>query len=301
MGKIRNTIFIGRLGGYNYIRGPYPTFQPLFGNAFQNINPLPYTWGDKLALKMTPNLEIGVGLSVVWAGYSRPATMTSWWHTFSTQGNAQPLDPGKRYTGFNFSYRLPKLRDWAVLYADGMANDEPNPIRYPRQSAWNPGLYFPKLPMLPNLDLRLEAVYTNIPSYPGTAPYYSNNHYAQGYTNYGQLMGDWVGRQGDGWQATSTYWFSAQKKIQLGYRRQYNDPVLLGGGGLTDFSGTVDWAFRKEFLLSSVVQYERWNFPLLADGPTSNVSVQLQLTLWPAHVPQPRNDARAGQGKQVIP
>ena len=93
LGKIRNTIFIGRLGGYNYIRGPYPTFQPLFGNAFQNINPLPYTWGDKLALKMTPNLEIGVGLSVVWAGYSRPATMTSWWHTFSTQGNAQPLTP----------------------------------------------------------------------------------------------------------------------------------------------------------------------------------------------------------------
>ena len=78
------------------------------------------------------------------------------------------------------------------------------------------------------------------------------------------------------------------KEIQLGYRRQYNDPVLLGGGGLTDFSGTVDWAFRKEFLLSSVVQYERWNFPLLADGPTSNVSVQLQLTLWPAHVPRPK-------------
>ena len=99
-------------------------------------------------------------------------------------------------------------------------------------------------------------------------------------------MGDWVGRQGDGWQATSTYWFSAQKKIQLGYRRQYNDPVLLGGGGLSDFSGSVDWAFRKQFLLSSVVQYERWNFPLLADSPTSNVSVQLQLTLWPAHIPE---------------
>ena len=283
LGKVRNTIFVGALPNYNYVRGPYPTFQPLYGNPYQNINPIPYTWGDKLALKMTENLEVGVGLTVIWAGYSRPATAKTWLHTFSTQGNAQTLDPGKRYTGINVSYRVPKLRDWMVFYVDGIANDEPNPIAYPLDSAFNPGLYFPKLPKLQNVDLRLEGVYTNIVGYPGTAPYYSNVHYAQGYTSYGQLMGDWVGRQGDGWQATSTYWWSATNKLQLAWRRQYVDKVVLEGGGLNDFSATWNWAFHKDLLLASTVQYERWVFPLLSDKPMSNVSFQCQVTYWPRH------------------
>ena len=283
LGKIRNTIFVGQLNGYNYIRGPWPSFSPLFGNAFQNINPLPYTWGDKLGLKMTENLEVGVGLSVIWAGVGRPATEKTYLHTFNTSGNTQPLDPGKRYTGINASYRLPKLRDWAVFYVDAMANDEPNPIAFPQDSAFNPGLYFPKLPKFHNLDLRLEGVYTNVIGYPGTAPYYSNVHYAQGYTTYWQLMGDWVGRQGDGWQATSTYWWSATKKLQLAWRRQYVDKVVLEGGGLNDFSATWNWEFHRDLLLASTVQYERWVFPLLSDKPISNVSFQCQVTYWPRH------------------
>ena len=283
LGKIRNTVYIGALPNYNYVRGPYPSFQPLYGNPYTNINPIPYTWGDKLALKMTENLEVGVGLTVMWAGYGRPANAKTWLHTFSTQGNAQTLDPGKRYTSINASYRIPKLRDWMVFYVDGMANDEPNPIAYPLDSAFNPGLYFPKLPKLPNLDLRLEGVYTNIIGYPGTAPYYSNVHFAQGYTTYWQLMGDWVGRQGDGWQATSTYWWSATKKLQLSYRRQYNDKVLLGGGNLNDFAGTLNWEFHRDYLVSGAVQYERWNFPLLGADAQSDVAVQFQFTYWPGH------------------
>ena len=289
LGKIRNTAYIGRLGGYNYVSGPWPTFSPLYGNAFQSINPQPYTWGDKLALKMSPNFEIGVSLSVIWGGYGRPAILKTWLHTFSTNGNNQTLDPGKRYTGFNFSYRIPGMRNWLTLYADGMANDEPNPIRYPRQSAWNPGLYLTHLPKLPNLDLRVEGIYTNIPSYPGSAPYYSNVHYRQGYVNYGQLMGSWVGRQGDGWQAWSTYWFTGQDKIQFGYRRQYNDPVMYGGGGLNDFSTTLEWVVKNQVHLSSTLQYERWNFPLLTATPKSDFVAQFQLTYWPLHAASSAN------------
>ena len=59
LGQIRNTFFVGSMRGYNYLRGPYPDFE-LVGNAYQSINPQPYTWGDKLALKMTSNFEIGV-------------------------------------------------------------------------------------------------------------------------------------------------------------------------------------------------------------------------------------------------
>ena len=59
--------FIGRVGGYYYLRGPYPQF-PLVGNGYQEVNPQPYIWGDKLALKMSPNFELGVTITVMWAG-----------------------------------------------------------------------------------------------------------------------------------------------------------------------------------------------------------------------------------------
>lgn len=282
LGMIRNMFFVGRVGGYYYLRGAYPQF-PLVGNGYQTVNPQPYMWGDKLGLKMTPNFEIGVTITVLFAGEGRPATLNTWLHTWSSRGNSQPIDPGKRFNGFNFSYRLPGLRNWVQVYADGMANDEPNPIAYPDRSAWNPGVYFPQLPRLPNLDLRVEGIYTNIPNYPGVGPYYFNEHYADGYRTYGEIIGSWIGRMGDGIQAWSTYWFSAQNKVQLSYRRQYNDPIFLGGGGLNDFSATVDWLIRPEIQIQPMVQYERYNFPLVSPTPRSNVTAGLQVTFWPTH------------------
>ena len=281
VGQIRNTIFFGALPDYYWLRGPYPDF-PVYGNPYHPINPLPYTWGDRVAVKVTQNLELGGALSVVWAGYGRPATLETWLHTFNSNGNTQPLDPGKRYTGFDVSYRVPGLRDWLTFYVDGMANDQPNPINSERQSAWNPGIYFPKLPRLPKLDLRVEAVYTNLINYAGVGRYYSNEHYAQGYTIENQIIGSWVGRQGDGIQAWATYWVSPRRKIQLAYRRQWVDPALLGGGGLNDFSANVDWLFKHDIDVSSAVQYERWNFPLLDSSPVNNVSMQLQLSYTPS-------------------
>jgi hypothetical protein len=45
----------------------------------------------------------------------------------------------------------------------------------------------------------------------------------------------------------------------------------------------MNWEFRRDFLLAGTVQYERWNFPLLASKPQSDVSVQFQFTYWPGH------------------
>jgi membrane-associated phospholipid phosphatase len=282
LGKIRNTAFVGVLPGYHWLRGPYPEF-PVYGSPYQSVNPPPYTWGDRVAVKVTPNLELGGALSVIWAGQGRPATLATWLHTFNTNGNFQQNDPGKRYTGFTLSYRVPKLRDWVTFYVDGMANDQPNPINSERQSAWNPGLYFPKLPGLPRMDLRVEGVYTNLIGYPGMGEYYKNERYAQGYTIYDQIIGSWVGRQGDGIQAWGTYWFSPRNKLQLGYRRQWVDKALLEGGGLNDFSGSVDWLFKHNIQVSSTVQVERWNFPFLSPSPVNNVSTQIQVMFTPSN------------------
>jgi hypothetical protein len=184
---------------------------------------------------------------------------------------------------------VPGLRNWVILYAEGMDNDEPNPVAYSQESAWNPGLYFPRIPGLPKLDFRVEGVYTNIPNYPGVAPYYYNQRYPQGYRLDNQLMGSWVGRQGSAVQAWSTYWFSPQNKVQVGYRRQWNDPIFEGGGGLTDVSANVDWLFRDTLQFSAVGQYERWNFPELTPWagpmPRNNFVLGLQMTFWPLHAP----------------
>jgi membrane-associated phospholipid phosphatase len=282
LGQIRNTAFVGVLPGYHFLRGPYPEF-PVIGNPYETINPLPYTWGDRIALKLSPNLELGAGLSVIWAGQGRPATLQTWLHTFNSNGSFQTNDPGKRYTGFNVSYRVPKLRDWVTFYTDGMANDEPSPINSERQSAWDSGLYFPKVPHVPNLDLRVEGVYTNLIGYPGLGRYYSNERYAQGYTIDNQIIGSWVGRQGDGIQAWSTYWFSPRNKLQLGYRRQWVDKALLEGGGLNDFSGSFEWLFKHSIDVSSTVQVERWNFPFLSSSPMTNVSTQIQVMYTPSN------------------
>ncbi len=282
LGKIRNAAFVGVLPGYHWLRGPYPTF-PVSGNPYQTINPLPYTWGDRISVKVTPNLELGGALSVIWAGQGRPATLATWVHTFNSNGSSQQKDPGKRYTGFTLSYRVPKLRDWLTFYVDGMANDQPNPINSERQSAWSPGLYFPRLPYIKDLDLRVEAVYTNLIGYHGVGEFYKNERYAQGYTLYNQIIGSWVGRQGDGIQAWSTYWFSPRNKLQLGYRRQWVDKVLLEGGGLNDFSGSVDWLFKHNIQFSSTIQYERWNFPFLSSLPINNVTTQIQVMYTPSN------------------
>ncbi len=74
----------------------------------------------------------------------------------------------------------------------------------------DPGVYLPSLPKIRKLDFRMEGGYTNLPKLTYPAYYYANAHYIQGYTNYGQIIGSWIGRQGSGGQISSTYWFSGQ-------------------------------------------------------------------------------------------
>ena len=112
----------------------------------------------------------------------------------------------------------------------------------------------------------------------------------QGYTNYGQIFGSWVGRQGTAVTATGTYWASARNKISASYRKQVNDKVFLQGGALDDFSGSITWLLRPGIEFSATSQYERWNFPLLAAGNRSDVATSFGVSFFPeAH-------SRAGRG-----
>jgi hypothetical protein len=279
LGPIRNESFLGQLQGHDLIRLAYPDWQ-LVGTLGVPVNPQPYIWGQKINFHPTPNFEFGVSAVGIFAGYGRPLTLDTFLHTFSLNGNAQAVDPGKRTGGFDFSYRIPGLRNWLTLYASSITWDEINPIAYPRRSAMNPGIYLPKLPHLPNLDLRVEGIYTDLPNLKGTGVFYDNTHYADGYTNYGQIMGSWVGRQGRGIQAWSTYWLSPQRTLQAYYRYERVDPDFAGGGHIYDLGAQANYAVRQ-FTIAPTVQFERWNFPALMSTRQFNVTTSVQLTYRP--------------------
>ena len=115
--------------------------------------------------------------------------------------------------------------------------DEYTPLGSSRPQI-NPGLYFPQLPKLHRLQLRLEGLTTdlNIPPFFGIGSVYTNLSYRSGYTNNGVLLGSWIGRGGRGEQGWATYSFSPRTQIQFGYRHNNVDPDLLQGGTLQDMN-----------------------------------------------------------------
>jgi hypothetical protein len=148
----------------------------------------------------------------------------------------------------------------------------------------NPGLYLSHFPGIPQLDLRVEAVYTDVPS-PGSAHgslIYWNTVYHDSYTNQGKLLGNWVGREGRGYQGWSTYWFSPRTRVQFGYRAaRVSADFVPGGGGLDDYRLRGETQLRRDLFLSGWLQYETWRFPALARGNQANLAAGFQIELRP--------------------
>ncbi len=147
----------------------------------------------------------------------------------------------------------------------------------------NPGIYMPKVPGIPKLDLRVEAAYTDLPYgvlFPGF--YYFNVRYLDGRRNNGNIIGHWVGRQGNAVQAWSTYWFSPQSTIQFGYRHhKVSADFIQGGGTVNDFSVRTNFPIRARTSLSALLQYEKWKFPVLSANARTNFTSSIQITYHP--------------------
>lgn len=260
-------------------------FGKLSGNEFPAR---PLIHGEKISFKPTPNLEFGFTRTVEFGGVGRPLTIGRVWNSYvslTSVANETPAnDPGKRTGGFDFSYRVPFVRNWLTVYADSLATDDPSPLAAPRRAAINPGIYMPKLPGLPKLDFRVEAVYTDLPtanSFAGKFVYF-DSFYRDLYTNDKNLIGSWIGREGTGFQAWSTYWASPRNSIEFAYRHSKTAADFVPGGGtLNDGSIAASWWLRKEWNVSSFAQFEKWNIPLLAPTPQSNWTVSLQIGFWP--------------------
>jgi hypothetical protein len=159
--------------------------------------------------------------------------------------------------------------------------DEISPIGSTRPTV-NPGIYMPRIPKMPKLELRIEALRTtHTKEFPPGFVYFDQRRFRDGYTNNGNLMGSWVGRDGQGGQAWLTYSLSPRNKLQFQYRNQESQKDFIGGGHLNDYSLRSDFMVRPGIALSGLLQYEEWRFPVLSPSGQTDFTTSIQLTFYP--------------------
>ena len=290
----------------SYLTGPF-RYEFLVGSLKGHTDPNdPWVHVEKVSFRPTVNLELGFERTVIWGGKGHEGiNLHSFLRSFFSLTAGTPAakitsaDPGARFGAFDFSYRLPFVRNWLTLYSDSEVHDDVSPIDAPRRASWRPGIYLSHFPGIPKLDLRVEAASTDPPirnSNGGHFMYYEVIQ-VQGYTNQGQLFGDWIGREDKGSQGWITYHLSGNEWLQIAVRNQKaakdfipgsTQPLSPGGttyptGGTTlnDLSFQAVKRIGKDFEVKGDFTYERWKAPVYLPGQQTVTTTTLQLTWFP--------------------
>jgi len=282
LGDMRLEFFLGQLAGQQFLNNSQVFVTGAQGQYGKNLNPQPFIAGGKISFKFTQNFEFGMSKTTIYGGPGNPLTpKTLVQSALAFHVNGEALGDGR--SAVDFSYRIPKLRDWLSVYGEGFTEDEISPINKPGKSVWQGGLYFARLPKVSKLDLRVEGGYTAPVNFSAcNACFYRNAQYLSGYTNNGELIGTWIGRAAQGEAVSSTYWLSPQKKITFEVRhRKIDRQYLPQGGTQNDVALASDFFVKSGFRLSGTVQYEQWQIPLLAANRQSNITASFQLGYWP--------------------
>ncbi len=275
LGTYRFDIVLGKLSGHAYPARPW------FNGQKADFN-----FGDNLEISFTR-------WSVFW-GVGHPITLHSFKQNVfsfnSTGGGAgggggsagygDRADPGDRKSNFDFRYKLPFLRKAVTLYADAYSDDDPSPISAPRRAIWSPGIYFARLPFLPHMDLRVEAVSsTSLITDFGGQHYFMNNQYLDANTNKGFMLGNAVGRDARAIEGRAGYWFSGRTRIEAGYRQNKGGTAFLPGGAtVTDGFVNSSIALNRHWTVQAFAQHERFLIPSYMNGAQHNTSGWFQIT-----------------------
>jgi hypothetical protein len=297
-GPFRYEFLLGALRGHTLMANPAYTAHP--SSAIQNVlnSGDPWVHIEKISFRPTENLELGFERTVIWGGEGHaPITVANFLRSFfsaaspsAAQKNGR-TDPGARFGAFDFSYRLPHLRNWLTLYSDAEAHDDVSPIDAPQHASLAPGLYLSHFPGVPKLDMRAEATYTDPPVRPSISSSqpdppgkfeYWETITRQGYTNQGQIFGSWIGRQAKGGQAWLTYHLSGNEWVQVGYRRQKNaSDFIPGGTTLNDVNFQLVKRLGPDFELNATFSDEHYKAPNLP-GQQNVTNTTIQFTWYPS-------------------
>jgi len=306
-GPFRYDFLVGSLRGHKYMPNPAYIAKPS-PNLANVINPGdPWVHVEKLSFRPTENLEFGFERTVIWGGEGHEGiSIKSFLRSFvsTTAGDKRKwgnTDPGARFGAFDFSYRLPFLRNWLTLYTDSEVHDDMSPVDAPRRAAYRPGIYLSHVPGIPKLDLRIEAASTDPSSSNGARRYgqfmYWEGIMKQGYTNQGQLFGDWIGREDKGGQAWITYHLSGNEWLQVGLRNQKavkdfipgsttptipgSTSLIPGGTTLNDINFQAVKRIGKDFEINGRFTLEHWKAPIYLTGQQTVTATTIQLTWFP--------------------
>jgi len=285
-GPFRYEFLVGSLKGHTYPNDPWVHL-------------------EKISFRPTENLEFGFERTVIWGGKGHePINLHTFLRSFFSLTAGTPTakvtsaDPGARFGAFDFSYRLPFVRNWLTLYSDSEVHDDLSPIDAPRRAAWRPGLYLSHVPRIPRLDVRIEAASTDPPITNSNGGHFMYYEYIQqqGYTNQGQLFGDWIGREDKGSQGWITYHLSGDEWLQVGVRNQKAAKDFIPGGttyvrgttiyptggtSLNDISFQVVKRIGKDFEVNGNFTYEHWKAPIYLPGQQTVTTTTIQLTWFP--------------------
>jgi hypothetical protein len=291
LGHFRYDFLVGPLRGHTYMPNPA---NPDGSNPNQPnvINPgNPWVHVEKISFKPTRDLEVGFERTVIWGGQGHEPinfhTFLRSFFSFDAVNNAVKFsaqDPGARFGAFDFTYRLPFPRNWLTLYTDSEAHDTVNPLFKPLHGCFRPGIYLSHFPGIPKLDLRVEAADTDssYPSSIGGRYQYWETIQRQGYTNQGQLFGDWIGREDKGGQGWITYHLSGNEFVQVSVRNQKAAKDFIPGGTtLNDVNFQAVKRIGKDLEINGNFTYERWKAPIYMPGQQTVTSTTIQLTWFP--------------------
>jgi hypothetical protein len=273
IGPVRVDQFFGRLEGHPYV-------------------PNPFVYGQKISVKLFSFLELGFGRRTMIGGTGgEPLNASNLLHSLIGLSSTRIADkgvPGDNESEMDWTFYVPKVRNYIVLYGDAYAEDDILPIQNPARNPWHPGIYITRIPGIPKLDLHVEGVSTEQGGRAHTTLNlgqfnYWNSSYPDGNTNRGNLIGNIVGRDGRTIQSWLTYWFSPQNTLQLIYRHNsVSADFIPGGGAWQDYGLRNVLYLRSGFYVRGEFQYEHISrYPLLFNGAQKNVTATLEVGFIP--------------------
>jgi hypothetical protein len=251
----------------------------------------PWIHSEMFSFAPTRDFQFAFQRTIVFGGAGHePVTLHTFLKGFFSFNDTTPdlkfsrNDPGARYSDFSFSYRLPFARRALTLYTDSETHDDVTPISAPRRAGYRPGIYLSRFPGASRLDLRVEAANTDCVT---LACVNGNNEYTetiqkQAYTNKGNILGDWIGREGKGGQAWLTYHLSSNEWVQLEYlHKKTAKDFIAGGTTQTQFRIELTKRLRPGIELNTWYQHESWKAPIYKSGSQGNNTFNFQLTVFP--------------------
>ena len=251
----------------------------------------PWVHSEMFSFAPTRDFQFAFQRTIIFGGAGhQPVTLHTFFKGFFSLNDTNSAqkhsreDPGARFSDFSFSYRLPFVRRYLTLYTDSETHDDVTPPSAPRRAAFRPGIFLSQIPGAPHWDFRLEAADTDCVT---LVCENGNNEYTetiqkQAYTNKGNILGDWIGREGKGGQAWLTYHLSGNEWVQFEYlHKKTAKDFVAGGTTQNQFRVEVVKRLRPDLELDAWYRRETWKAPIYKPSGQGNNAFNFQVTLFP--------------------